>query len=289
MRRLVLLALVAGALAGTHPASAHHIGTVSVAQVANDGLSVTLEVDVTFTGGAGGGMFRWATGDGGTAAVPDGTTTAGGYLGDGSGVLTFSGSRPVSAAMDTARVTWQRTRPASGVARTRLTYSYPSGGAYTVAWDACCPARTGSAPVVVDAPAVPVPVLPSGVVEIAGGAGVAPAYTYSGFVPAQVSWSCVTAPWDGTATAVSCTPPPAPSGAVNVCGTVAVVVEAGVEGTVTGAGSCGSGHAATAVTGGPWFNQWADAQQPRAPFPLRCSATVSAPAPAAWRVRCAVG
>lgn len=289
MRALTHLALVGTFLvAGAAPAAASHVGTVLVTQVANDGLSVTIEVDVTYTGGAGGGVFSWTTGDGGNAAVPDGTTTAGGYLGDGSGVVTFAGTRPVSLTMDLSRVTWERTSPAPNVARTRLTYSYASGGVYAVGWDACCPARSGTLAVVVDAPATPVPFLPSGVVEITGNGGGAPAYAFSGFVPPVLSWQCVTTPWDGHATTVTCTPPPAPAGAVNVCAAVAVLPEADTAGTVTAHSACASGHGATAQTGGPWFNAWADTQQPRAPFPWTCSAEVQDPPPGAWRVRCAV-
>lgn len=289
MRRLACLLLLGGALvAAAPPAVASHVGTVFVTQVANDGLSVTIEVDVTFTGGAGGGVFSWTTGDGGNAAVPDGTTTAGGYLGDGSGTLAFAGSRPPSLAMDVGHVTWVRTSPAPNVARTRLTYGYATGGVYTLRWDACCPARSGSLAVVVDAPAAPVPAFPSGVVEISGTAGAEPTYAFVGFVPAAAAWTCVTRPWDGTSTDVTCAPPPAAAGAVNVCGVVAVVPEADTAGAVTGVSACAAGHPATAAGGGPWFGQWADAQQPRAPFPWRCSARLENPSPTAWRVRCAV-
>lgn len=289
MRAFTCLALVGSFLvAGSAPAAASHVGTVLVTQVANDGLSVTIEVDVTFTGGAGGGVFSWTTGDGGHAAVPDGTTTAGGYLGDGSGVVTFAGSRPASLTMDLARVTWQRTSPAPNVARTRLTYAYASGGVYSLGWQACCPARSGTLAVVVDAPATPVPFLPSGVVEITGNGTAAPAVAYTGFVPPVLAWHCVTAPWDGVSTAVTCTPPPAPAGTVNVCGAVAVLPEADTAGSVVATSRCASGHAATAETGGPWFNVWADAQHPRAPFPWTCAAELRDPSPTAWRVRCAV-
>jgi hypothetical protein len=287
-RRLAAGVAIALGLVGGPPVRAGHIGTVLVAQVANDGLTVTIEVDVTFTGGAGGGVFGWTTGDGGEAAVPDGTTASGGYLGDASGVVTFAGTRPLSLALDTRTVTWERTNPAPNVARTRLTYNYAAGGVYDVTWRACCPERNGHVVVAVDAPGVPVPFEPVGVVEISGGAGGAPVVSFTGFVPDVLAWRCVTEPWDGTSTAVACTPPPAPAGLVNVCGTVAVLAEGDAAGAVVGTTSCALGHSARAVGGGPWFSSWADAQPPRAPFPWRCAATLLDPSPDAWRVRCAL-
>ncbi len=286
--RIAVCLVAALASAGpVEPAVAHHLDSVGVTQVGGNGLAATIQVDVTYDGGAGGGIFGWTTGDGGTGAVPDGTASDGTYLGDASGVGTFSGPRPASVAYDLSTFTWSRSHPAPNVARTQLSFAYAGGGLYTLTWTACCPARDGSAPVVVQGPATPAPFLPAGVVEISGTSADGATYEFDGFVPDRGLWACRVSPWTGTATEVTCIPPLAPAGFANVCAAVTLVAESDPSGVTTGSSACATGRPASAW-GGPWTGVAADAQPPRAPCPWTCSASVALTAATPWRVRCTV-
>lgn len=269
------------------PASAHHLDAIVVTQVAADELAVTVRVDVTYNGAAGGGIFSWTTGDGGDAALPDGTTSVGAYLGDASGTGTYGGSRPV-AVVDTATFDWIRTQPSPGVARTVLRFRYARGGAYTMTWTDCCDQRAGSLPLAVRDPAGATPYFPTGVVEISGESAATAHVVFEGFVPDLALWQCTISPWTGGATSVTCTPPPTP-GTYNVCGVVAVEVESGETAYADGSSRCESGLAARGVAG-PWAPATPDVQAPRSAFPWTCAASVRQPTVAtAWLVRCAVG
>lgn len=138
---VTVVASGAAVLASTAPAAANHVATISVTQAGNDGSDVTLQVDVTYTGASGGGVFSWSTGDGRSGDVSDGVS-GGTYLGDASGTGTMWGGSGRLGSF-----TWQRTQPAPSVARTRLTYSYRLAGVYTVDWSGCCPEVTGATPV----------------------------------------------------------------------------------------------------------------------------------------------
>lgn len=147
-RRLAVSTAAAVTLAGgglvalAVPAEANHVGTIAVSQAGGQGAYVTLQVDLTYTGGtSGGGSFTWRTGDGRSGSVSDGVSN-GAYLGDGSGTGYLSGGSGVLATYS-----WTRTQPAPNVARTRLTYAYAQAGVYTVDWSGCCPDASGSLPV----------------------------------------------------------------------------------------------------------------------------------------------
>lgn len=132
-------ALAVGLLGLTTPAIADHVTGASATQVENQGLSVTIQFDVSFTNANFNGQIGWTTGDGGDAVMPDGVVR-GAYSGDASGGGTFNGSRPAGAGTTYA---WVRTSPSPGVARTRVTYSYATAGGYAVQWQACGPCVTG--------------------------------------------------------------------------------------------------------------------------------------------------
>jgi hypothetical protein len=130
----------AGAAVLAPPAAANHIGAIAVSQAGSDGAYVTLQVDVTFnTSNSGAGSFGWSTGDGRNGSVSDGVSN-GAYAGDASGSGWFSGGEGDVLQ----RFSWTRTRPASNIARTRITWAYDEAGAYTVGWSDCCPTQSGS-------------------------------------------------------------------------------------------------------------------------------------------------
>lgn len=286
----VVLLPVLLALAGVAPAaSATHINAVAVTQSGANGLSITIQVDVTFNAGASGnGVFNWTTGDGGNGAVPDGTTSGGAYAGDASGTLSFGGSRP-AGIVDTSTFTWVRTSPAPNVARTRLTYNHAAAGTYNVNWNVCCPARSGTLAVVVQGGAVSAPYYPMGIIEIVpvpGGVD----YVYTGFNPPVADWSCAESGWTGAGADVTCYPPnpPAPY-LTNICQYVNVLVENQGVGSVTGTSKCASGQPATATATTPGVGYAAASQNPAtAAFPWTCSAGVTQVTPGPWRVRCAI-
>lgn len=289
-RSMVVLPVLL-ALAGLAPAAeANHINAVAVTQSGSNGLSITIQVDVTFNAGASGnGVFTWTTGDGGTGAVPDGTTSGGAYAGNASGSLSFSGSRP-AGIVDTTTFTWVRTNPAPNVARTRLTYNYAAAGTYSVNWNVCCPTKSGTLAVVVQGGTVNAPYYPMGIIEIAPNTSGGVNYTYAGFNPPVQNWSCAESGWTGGGANVVCYPPSPPASFLtNVCQYVNVLVENQGVGSVNGKSECASGRPASATATTPGVNYAADSQNPAtAAFPWTCTATVAQLVAGPWRVRCAI-
>lgn len=161
----LLFALVmAGGLAFfVEEAQAGHIASATGSHAGTTGTTATLRFDLTLSGGCCAGAFSFTDGTGGSGSLSDGSC-GGTYCGDGTGSGSLSNGRAY---------TWERTNPngvtgGGGLARTEVTFTYPSGGTYQITWSNCCPSASGSFSV--DIP------LPLTLISFSGAVGDSPWY-----------------------------------------------------------------------------------------------------------------
>lgn len=141
-RVAALVLLGAAALLFTaEEAKADHISSFECHLGSTVGTSVTMQCNLTPSGGCCGGVITWDAGDGTTGSTADDGYSSG-YMGDASGSGTMSNGRTY---------TWTRSQPLGGGIRTEITWAYEAAGTYTVSWNDCCPDASGSFSVVTGA------------------------------------------------------------------------------------------------------------------------------------------